>query len=293
MSTEDWNTRDWRLGLYQPLVATGVTEGGVIHFIRGMERPDNIPHSELIQSSSPAAFETGFAKLTLRVTMRHDVNLRAYTECAIERFEGPDYLVLQERGINVGPGRQWTSRRFQQRIMIVKLDPKLIPVTGCPSSPSFQAAMTELIDAVRYDRDTTNQSYYGGDVHSWQRYTLELPLSARLQLTTANTFEFELGQPLHPGSWYAVALLHTENHLREREDQPQFRADAMAHVFGRTQYRCNQGTVISDCLVPFKARAAWQIVRLLWLGTRDEGCLLHWLAGSPGLLRMIVAHLDR
>eukprot|EP00966_Prymnesium_polylepis_P067067 1557125-Prymnesium_polylepis.1 len=83
--------------------------------------------------------------------MRHDVNLRAYTECAIERFEGPDYLVLQERGINVGPGRQWTSRRFQQRIMIVKLDPKLIPVTGCPSSPSFQAAMTELIDAVRYD----------------------------------------------------------------------------------------------------------------------------------------------
>lgn len=68
--------------------------------------------------------------------------------------------------------------------------------------------MMEHIDAVRYDAHGINNSYYGGERRSWQRYTHEYPLPAELVHAPDSSFtNLRLGT-LQSGTWYALLLLN-------------------------------------------------------------------------------------
>ena len=292
---------------YQPLSATyrlsdkdtlesrGIGDGDTIFFDDIFSRSYYPPlqHSDLVQSSKPAKFQTSFSGRELRIELRHDVNVRAYVDCNVGRFEG-DTRLSGWRYSKYNAYRRWdrTHDAGRERALLLELDPAFVP-GGEASSPAFQAEMTRRIDTVRYAVDGANRSYYGGDRHSWQRYTRALPIEATLAMG-ASALVLHPHEPLRPGTWYAIALLHISNHRTEPHDEELFEPASMPTVFGkRTLRRTQSGSAaMTDALLPFKTRIGWDVARLLFLGSVDPASPMRSLEGQDLILHNILDQVN-
>ena len=75
--------------------------------------------------------------------------------------------------------------------------------------------MMDPTDAARVGSDLeyhclrNNGSYYGGDEHSWQRYTKQMPVSGSLTVNDAmRTIQFVPAEPLLPSQTYGIIVQH-------------------------------------------------------------------------------------
>ena len=75
--------------------------------------------------------------------------------------------------------------------------------------------MMDPTDAARVGSDLeyhclrNNGSYCGGDEHSWQRYTKQMPVSGSLTVNEAmRTIQFVPAEPLFPSQTYGIILQH-------------------------------------------------------------------------------------
>jgi len=97
----------------------------------------------------------------------------------------------------------WTEKTYEQRFMLLELRTEFA---------DFGESMTQLLDKVRYHCFKANKTYYGGDIRSWQRYTLKQPIPGTITINQdAQEVSFSVTEPLLPKTWYAVVLLHTSH----------------------------------------------------------------------------------
>ena len=86
----------------------------------------------------------------------------------------------------------WTQRTFPQKLHVVEMD---------------EATAARAGGDLEYHARRTG--YYGGDEHSWQRYTRAMPLQGTLTADVASlTLRFTLREPLRSGQWYGIVLQH-------------------------------------------------------------------------------------
>jgi len=102
----------------------------------------------------------------------------------------------------------WTDRVYPQRIMLLELRPEFAELEG--------KDMAQAIDKCRYNHDGINDTYYGGDVRSWQRYTLQLPVPGDIVIDeVAHSISLVPSSALKPRTWYALVLLHSNHEFRD------------------------------------------------------------------------------
>jgi hypothetical protein len=102
-----------------------------------------------------------------------------------------------------------SSQECRQRVMLLEVRPEFAQLE------SFDE-MQKALKAITYDRDKINVGYYGGDVRSWQRYTLALPVEGRVVVDEVSTLvRFEPTYGLKPRTWYVLALLHGNHNFSD------------------------------------------------------------------------------
>ena len=88
----------------------------------------------------------------------------------------------------------WTQHTFPQKLHVVEMD---------------EATAERAGGDLEYHCLRNNGTYYGGDEHSWQRYTRAMPLQGTLTADVASlTLRFTLREPLRSGQWYGIVLQH-------------------------------------------------------------------------------------
>ena len=104
-------------------------------------------------------------------------------------------------------------RNYTECIMVLKLRQDEFVIAG--------GVDVQRLERMCYNTfGRANQTYYGGDTRSWQRYTYQSPVSGDLQIKTMNppTVSFRQHNLLAPG-WYGISLLHTvgtkENYIND------------------------------------------------------------------------------
>jgi ubiquitin len=92
------------------------------------------------------------------------------------------------------------AAKYTQAIMLLKLREDEFIQSG--------SVRSGLLDRVRYNTfGPANETYYGGDTRSWQRYTYTHPVDGEWMMER-QVLVFHPAQCLEPG-WYAITLLHT------------------------------------------------------------------------------------
>ncbi|XP_063971506.1 uncharacterized protein LOC129254415 [Lytechinus pictus] len=189
----------------------------------------------------------------LVVRMRSDVNLDVYFDPNVNQ-------ILKEQGLNSinfdrdgdvlttddyysDKGlRIWTLAEVSSGVLLVELDPQFVP------SDNNKTTVQKRIEKVRYHRDKVNGSYYGGDVHSWQRYTRQLPLACQVTIDRdAHALCIQSNSSLQSWKRYSIVLRHRENHRTGNIYHFHF-----ANPECIDRYEMDQGRVISDAVLPFR-----------------------------------------
>lgn len=67
--------------------------------------------------------------------------------------------------------------------------------------------LEQHIDHVRYKWDGVNDYYYGGDPHSWQRYTKKIPIPVTI-ISDGSSVVVSPRRPLQRDILYAIVLRH-------------------------------------------------------------------------------------
>ena len=102
-----------------------------------------------------------------------------------ERLHNEDYK---------GRVAPWTSRVFKNKLHVVMMDPTDAARVGSD---------------LEYHCLRNNDSYFGGDEHSWQRYTKQMPVSGSLTVNDAmRTIQFVPAEPLLPSQTYGIIVQH-------------------------------------------------------------------------------------
>lgn len=168
-------------------------------------------HDALIVHSNPSRFEIGI-DLNPRICVTLSICARSswYLELSDESVHSDQNIWDHNFDYN-GTGQlnsPWcfTRKNFKQRIMLLKLRSDEFP-SDMPST-----LLQARLDQIRYNTFGPANAwhhlrYSGGDVRSWQRYTLDLPIGS----WTAKNRQMQctLSSPLVPSIWYAVVLLHS------------------------------------------------------------------------------------
>ena len=183
----------------------GVVDGSclqVAYFVRPPPKPSNIYYAEFIKTVTP---DNGAMNVPLDqiITVEFSVNSRGFRLCVdafidAYRIEGvciQDMVeVLGERGARQRGFRRWTTADYSQRFFLLEVS----------------AEKMSSIDSLRYHWGPLiglNGSYYGGDLHSWQRYTTKLPVKGTLRVSQdSGRLAFNPLQPLLPLTTYAIVF---------------------------------------------------------------------------------------
>ena len=122
---------------------------------------------------------------------RQEITLAAFVDAAAPcRVENP----LQESDSYQGRVPPWTNLVLAPKFHVVVMDPADVARVG---------------GSLEYHCVGNNGSYYGGDEHSWQRYTKQMPLAGALAVDEATrTIRFFPAEPLRPGQTYGIVLQH-------------------------------------------------------------------------------------
>ncbi|XP_041455830.1 uncharacterized protein LOC121408418 [Lytechinus variegatus] len=191
----------------------------------------------------------------LVVRMRSDVNLDIYFDPNVNgilkesglhsiNFDRDGDVLTTDAYYSDKGFRIWTLAEVSSGVLLVELDPKFVP------SDNNKTTVQKRIEKVRYHRDKVNGSYYGGDVHSWQRYTRQLPLACQVTIDRdAHALFIQSDSSLQSGKWYAIVLQHRENHCTCSTDIYHFH---FANPECIDRYEMDQGLVISDAVLPFR-----------------------------------------
>lgn len=113
------------------------------------------------------------------------------------RFKGQNLW----RNYWTGPEYRFTDIVISGWVVVLKLSEEL-------SSSETKEELNTRLDAVRYNYQGINRSYYGGQCDSWQRYTTVLPVRTTLRVTAPDTFTLQVTEPLEPDTWYSVVFLN-------------------------------------------------------------------------------------
>jgi len=88
----------------------------------------------------------------------------------------------------------WTHHVLRHKFHVVVMDAADVPRVG---------------GSLEYHCERNNGSYYGGDEHSWQRYTKQMPIDGFLEVNEdMRTLHFKPVSPLRPNQLYAIVLQH-------------------------------------------------------------------------------------
>jgi ubiquitin len=127
------------------------------------------------------------------VKFKEGIPLSAFLDAPAFRQRG-NFRELENRSSYQGQVAPWTRRVFKNKLHVVIMD---------------------LADAARVGFDLeyhclrNNGTYYGGDEHSWQRYTKQMPVSGSLTVNDAErTIQFVPAEPLLPSQTYGIILQH-------------------------------------------------------------------------------------
>jgi len=88
------------------------------------------------------------------------------------------------------------------------------PWTNIVLAPKFHVVIMDPADVARvgsleYHCERNNGQYFGGDEHSWQRYTRQMPLAGSLAVDEATrSIRFTPAEPLRPAQTYGIVLQH-------------------------------------------------------------------------------------
>ena len=117
------------------------------------------------------------------VKFKEGIPLSAFLDAPAFRQRG-NFRELENRSSYQGQVAPWTRQVFKNKLHVVIMD---------------------LADAARVGFDLeyhclrNNGTYYGGDEHSWQRYTKQMPVSGSLTVNDAErTIQFVPAEPLLP-----------------------------------------------------------------------------------------------
>ena len=105
-----------------------------------------------------------------------------------------------------GPEYRFTDVVVPDWVVVLKLSPEF-------TSIATKDELKARLDAVRYNYQGINGSYYGGQSDSWQRYTTSLPVPSTIVIDEEpNTFNIHVTEQLEPSTWYAVVFLNNFSH---------------------------------------------------------------------------------
>lgn len=136
----------------------------------------------------------------------------AYFMTSSNRSEGQNIW----RNYWTGPEYRFTDVAVPDWVVVLKLSPEF-------TSIATKDEMNARLDAVRYNYQGINGSYYGGQSDSWQRYTTSLPIRTSLRIgDQPNIFTIRVTEQLEPNTWYAVVFL---NHFGRSSKAPSFYED--------------------------------------------------------------------
>jgi len=94
---------------------------------------------------------------------------------------------------------KWTDKVLPSKVHLLELD---------MSAPG--PTVRDKFEGKRFNYKKANKGYLGVDVHSWQRYTTQMPVPCNVVVNTDATIPTDMTvtpqQPLKPDTWYALLL---------------------------------------------------------------------------------------
>ena len=197
---------DWdRFPLDSTPQQAGIEQGDVIdakHHISGGPSAGAYMEDHVVSSTPPSGgtvpvdtaisvtFRRSWEPAALYPSMR-EITLGAFLDAAEpSRVASPlrtECYLYTSYGGRVPP---WTDQVLGPKFHVVALDP---------------AVVAEVGGTLEYHHGRNNNSgYYGGDEHSWQRYTTQMPIAGALAVDeAARTIRFTPAEPLRPAQRYA------------------------------------------------------------------------------------------
>jgi len=132
--------------------------------------------------------------VVLSVTFKRGFPLEALLDAPAWRASNPRRIYDSDGHDYVGRMPPWTTRKFNEKLHVVKMDPRIAARVG---------------KDIEYHCTRNNRSYYGGDEHSWQRYTRSYPVKGELIIDKhLGMISFMPHRALEPNTVYAIVVQH-------------------------------------------------------------------------------------
>ena len=170
-----------------------IQKESTLHLVLRLGRP---PGPEVfmeyyVESTLPRRGAVAPVNTSIVVKFKVGIPLSAFLDAPAWRLASGERLQNLDYEGRVAP---WTSRVFKNKLHVVMMDPTDAARVG--SDLEYHAARN-------------NGSYYGGDEHSWQRYTKQMPVSGSLTVNDAmRTIQFVPAEPLLPSQTYGIIVQH-------------------------------------------------------------------------------------
>lgn len=173
-----------------------------------------VEYRHFLRSSSPCDGETGVSVNVVinivfgpskRGLVVHIPSLLSFEALlpAVYHYGDMEAALGPHMARHKGLGPLWTRHVFHNRILLLELKSK---------NSAEDNEFRDHVEKVGYSWRGVNDGYFEGDVHSWQRYTTELPIECRVGSTTAGMGVDECSVTVQPhfrlkyGTYYAIYL---------------------------------------------------------------------------------------
>jgi hypothetical protein len=154
-----------------------------------------------VVSSIPASGGTVTVDTTISVTFRRSAE-------PVALYPSRQEITLEAFLDAAAPCRVgYTSIFYRESSLSTTYQGRVPPWTDQVLGPKFHVVAMDLVeevgDTLEYHHGRNNGGYYGGDEHSWQRYSNQMPLAGELAIDEATrTIRFTPAQRLLPGQRY-------------------------------------------------------------------------------------------
>lgn len=212
-----------------------IPQGDQRLLLRGKQLEDHLPvsHYEIVNQTTlqvvlrlggpPRALDVLWSAIILTHDIIEDGTVNAERPVFTVTFRGDLDLrfITGSRGIeNCGNNwmKNWTTAGPDYAFTVITVDEwvAVLELSAEFTSIPTVAAMKEHLNAVRYHYAQINDTYYGGQADSWQRYTASLPVRSSIEVDiNSNIVRIRVLEGLKPNTKYAVVFLHSRDRWYE------------------------------------------------------------------------------
>jgi hypothetical protein len=201
--------------LKHSLAHMGVLDGDHLDVIQhmGVDNKADLMFKQFFARSEPEELENGNASFPTDVEftlhfVHNSVENYIYLPDLLQPHpihhieEGLENVFGEEKAITMG-FKKWSADIQSHKVFVLELRKE-----GVVHNGSYEFSHLEK---VRFNYEGINNLWVGVDVHSWQRYTSEVPIDCYLELggdsfLLPDQIKIVPREPLKPNTWYAVLV---------------------------------------------------------------------------------------